>query len=527
MTGTTDQVITMPGMNPFMGLTNEPMQTGDWAKGAAGTGECSFTDAAMYYPLDIVVGCLAESWELGPDPTTTMIWHIRKGVRFHDKPPASGREMTAYDVAFSLKRNWETRTSFIYSMKPYEEYVASITATDKWTVEIKMKKPGTVSWAFYLTTDYSYTYPPEVIEKYGNMSDWRNCSGTGPFVFGDYVSGSSARFVKNPNYWGTDPLHPENRLPYLDTVQFILMSDASTRIAAVRTHKVDVVRGLSWEDAKGLMTTNPELMEMSYVAGTVTPIWLRVDTKPFDDIRVRQALEMGVDKIMIKDLYYGGNADLMVWPLAPIPEYKGLYWELKDLPQSVRELYEYQPDKAKQLLKEAGYPNGFSIEVVCLTGNVDLLSVVKDNWAKIGVDLRISSKEYAVHQSMGINHTYAQTIMIYTNQPNSPLKYTSLNPQGQMNYAVVNDPKVNELIERTEKLWPDERTALKEYSKMVPYVLEQSFCVQLPTTRGFVVWQPWVKTYYGENSIGSCHPNNFVKYIWIDQELQKKIMESR
>ena len=118
-------------------LTNEELVTGNWAKGLTGTGEASFLYSKFPAP-EHLVGSLAESWEQ-PEPGT-LIFHIRKGVRFHNKPPANGREMTAEDVAFCLNRLWHTATAYQSFTYPWVE---SITATDKWTVVLKCKPEKT------------------------------------------------------------------------------------------------------------------------------------------------------------------------------------------------------------------------------------------------------------------------------------------------------------------------------------------------------------------------------------------------
>jgi len=109
----------------------------------------------------------------------------------------------------------------------------------------------------------------EVVDKYGNMADWHNACGTGPFMLTDYVSGASATFVKNPNYWGTDPLHPENKLPYLDGVKVLFIQDNQTRLTAMRIGKIDFLGGFAedgvqLDDALNLMKTNPNLVYKSY-----------------------------------------------------------------------------------------------------------------------------------------------------------------------------------------------------------------------------------------------------------------------
>ena len=93
------------------------------------------------------------------------------------------------------------------------------------------------------------------MDKYGDMTNWKNSEGTGPFILKDYVAGSQVIMVRNPNYWMTDPIGSGkgNQLPYLDSVRCLILPDASTRQAAMRTSKIDVLSGQLWEDAGNLI----------------------------------------------------------------------------------------------------------------------------------------------------------------------------------------------------------------------------------------------------------------------------------
>ena len=121
-------------------FTNEELLSGDWAKGPAGTGEASWL-YTLYPGAAVQAGCLAESWEVIDDKT--FVFNIRKGIRWHDKPPTNGRELTADDVVFSLIRKWTTETSYHYAAYPWKDNFEEldggpwIEATDKYTVVIK------------------------------------------------------------------------------------------------------------------------------------------------------------------------------------------------------------------------------------------------------------------------------------------------------------------------------------------------------------------------------------------------------
>ncbi|MEK7353222.1 MAG: ABC transporter substrate-binding protein, partial [Chloroflexota bacterium] len=382
-----------------MSLIQQELFQGDWAKGPAGGYGTSETDwgAAANDLFDLKTGYLANGWKWTVDEAKgqgTIIFQIRPGVRWALNPKSeasrlvAGREVTADDVVFSLKRGATWELAFIYGF--YREFRAvDITKTGPREVTIKVPLDNLVT-AVSRFSNAIYIVPPEVVTKYGDMNNWRNAQGTGPFMLADYVPASQIVFARNPNYWDRDPVGPGkgNQLPYLDGVRILILPDASTRLAALRTGKVDQMTGVSMEDSVQLRKNAQALLERIYVStdGRGTPLAMRLDKPelPFKDIRVRRAMMMAIDFQGIRNSLYGGVGQIVTFPYSSVKEYERLYVGLDDpdFPESARELYSYNPEKAKQLLKEAGYPNGFKTSMVLTSTEVDYYSIIKDMWAK-------------------------------------------------------------------------------------------------------------------------------------------------
>ena len=501
-------------------LIYDELLIGDWTKGPAGTGEASWRLQGAFYPDTLEVGCLAESWET-PD-TTTIVYHIRKGVHFQDKAPVNGREMNANDVVAEIQRNFNTPTSTL--AQGYGTMFKSVTAQDKWTVVVKCAE-GTLGSIFMATAEYVKIVPTEVIAQYKDLQDWKVAVGTGPFRLTDYVPASSVTLVRNPNYWGTDPLHPENVLPYLDGVMFLIMPDLSTQQAALRTGKIDQLEGIAWDAAANLKQTTPGLNSAEYLqapAGGI--IWMRVDTKPFDDIRVRRAMSLAIDQPAILKSYYGGDGVLLSTPVAPYPEYMGMFTPLEQQSKEVQELYEYHPDKAQQLLTQAGYSTGFTTQILLTQANVSMASVLVDYWAKVGITVTLNVKDTA--SITAILRAFNQPALYYggMSTANPPIFWHWREPTMNSNYSRINDARClaawNVINTNYIVNTPAYTQAWKDIG---PYILSQAWDVELPTPYLHVMWQPWVGGYHGESTVGYAQSFNFIRWIWIDKNLKKEM----
>ncbi|MBI4188373.1 MAG: ABC transporter substrate-binding protein, partial [Chloroflexi bacterium] len=429
----------------FHNQTNDRLIAYDWTKGPTGTGETTFN-----ITLDVLTyqtGFLAESWETPDD--ATIILHLRKGVHFALDPNneasrlVNGRELTADDVVFAWTRNFsDIPKNYWRARQLPAEWPVSVTAPDKYTVIVK-SNPGYIGTVISQVVTWHMIYPPEPVKKYGDLRDAKNMVGSGPFILKDVVPASSATFVRNTNYWQKDPFFPENQLPYVDTLKYLVITDPSTLISAVRTGKVDNLfqkRMVSPDDRKSLLKTNPQMQFKNYLFNPmILKLVMNNPQLPWSDIRVRRALNMAIDREAIARDYYGGEANIMGAPISPT-EFPQMFTPLKEQPASVQEMYTYNPDKAKKLLAEAGYPNGFKMKVETSTKfDVDLLQLVKFYFTKVGVDLQIAIKEDAVFTSMQAGRTVMEAGWD-SFDADGPYAYHYWTPSDPQAYGQILDP---------------------------------------------------------------------------------------
>jgi ABC-type transport system substrate-binding protein len=263
----------------------ERLHADDWTVDPA-----VFNYTIIWRPSDYVKGQLAASWEF-TDPTTYVL-HIRKGVMWQNIAPANGREFTSDDVLFHYDRMYGlgggfTKGSPFYSATQYADLV-SLTAPDRYTVIFKWKTPNpeVITETLQAASGEQLIECPDAVKQWGDMNTWQHSIGTGPFIFKDFVPGSSATLVKNPNYWGYDERYPQNKLPYIDTLKVLIIPNTATTMAAMRTGKIDVMDGIALQSAQDMQRTNPEILQFSTQGNTCATIDPRVDVKPFNDINV-------------------------------------------------------------------------------------------------------------------------------------------------------------------------------------------------------------------------------------------------
>jgi peptide/nickel transport system substrate-binding protein len=531
---TFDPVTTGQLIGPIGWLTNEQWIQPDWTQGLAGSGKTDWLNAGS--AMDDFAGYLAESVTY-PEPGV-MVFQVRQGVHYSldSRREASkmigGREMTAQDWVDNMNMFLHHDMAFIKAGYPTTVPLIHVTKTGPWEVTFEMK--GAISdelrmWHWLAHGGgYHFVFPPELWTKYGNLREWKNNVGTGAFMIDDFVPGTQLTLIKNQNFWHKNPIGPGkgDQLPYVDELKMLILPDLSTRLSALRTGKIDAMSEVTADDAKSLMLTSKDLLNKKYIGGVVMAIAMRQDKQdlPYKDIKVRQALMMATDFKGIADVLYGGDAEILVYPISR--SFKRAYMPMADLPADVQELYSYNPEKAKQLLTEAGYPNGFKAQIIVSSdqAQVDALTVYKNMWEKINVNLDIVVKEPGVYSMLYWGHQNQD--MLFAMEWNLfpvYLYFGSMWGAQSANQSFVNDPPgseptIQKYYEQVTALsFTDPAGADKVIHDMMPYVLRNAWYIERPQPFTYSFWWPWLKNYNGEYSAG------FWQYAWIDQSLKQSL----
>jgi peptide/nickel transport system substrate-binding protein len=346
-----------------------------WKRG--GPGDRYFTSACLEQLIDCSFGdyvpWLAESWEIAPDGKS-IAFKIRQGVKFHDGTDLNAE---AVKVNFDLVRTSDETTIF--------KSVTSIDVLDEYTVRMNLTQ---FEWALmsYLATNagcricsakaLTENTPEELLFK---------PVGTGPFKFVSYQKDTLIKYERFEDYW-------QKGKPYLDAVDYKIFADATTATMAMKAGEVDLL-SVSAEDMLDLKKAGFNIAECSGKIAMLLPDGANADS-PFADIRVRQALSHAIDRQTLADsLGYGYYT----------PTYQ-LFDEGSALaynPDIVGQPYD--PAKAKQLLTEAGYPNGFKTSIIIGSATTDLQLAIQDMLAEVGIQAEIQEVTGAKFSELNIS----------------------------------------------------------------------------------------------------------------------------
>ncbi len=524
------------GKNAGHLLSHQYLWDGDWAKGPAGgygTAEVPWAESTNVPDLNAMI--LAESIEfiLRPDDQEVdTVITVRQGVHFafNDNEAGrlvGGREVTADDVLFSMNEFQSNPDSQNLQLFPGMRDRLG-TKTGPWEITFTFPYKEHLDATMRLL-GLTVIYPPEVYEKYGaDFSDAENDVGTGPYMITDYVAGSIITLKKNPNYWMKDPVGPGkgNQLPYIDNVRFLVIVDESTRQAAMRTGKLDQLTGFTPEAAGDMAMRTPELMAAETGTWSIWPMYMNTTQAPFDNVKVRRAMMMATDFNDINDSLYGGAGQILSWPTWKTPAYEGIYLGLDDpeMPDSVKELYSYNPDKAKELLKEAGYPDGFQATLLLTQPNADYYSIIENMWAKVGIDITLNVVDMGALVPMAFGRDYELLALFYAPNSTWPEQANYTNVFNWVNGSILDDPIVNAGADEARvAAMTDFKGAMSITKELMKHLLDQAYAIPTPRYPQTNMWWPWLKNYTGETAVGYFPGSSWVQFIWIDEELKESM----
>jgi peptide/nickel transport system substrate-binding protein len=440
----------------------------------------------------IVEPDLAERWET-PDETT-YIFYLRKGVKWHDKPPVNGRELVAEDVKFTFDRFLTEKGN---ADRYILELVDRVEVVDRYTVKFLLKEPYVWLVDVLANPRSMWIMAPEVMEKYGDFKKVETAIGTGPFLLERYEPNVKTIFKRNPDYF-------RDGQPYVDGVEWLVLDDPSTGLAMYRTGQIDCGPGGNWtvrqEDLDSLKQSHPHLRYVDWQSLVTQAIYLRTDQPPFTDVRVRRAISQAIDRqAIIEGVYLRGE---------PTPAIgRGLAeWSLPvDQLGEGAKYYRYDPKEARRLLAEAGFPKGFKTQINSTGGYgpdlLDAVQLAQQNLKEVGIETELKLQEYGAYMAttfVGKYEGMAMGPISIAWEPDSVL-YGLYAPGQPRNSGRVNDPKMTAMLQEQR------RTKDLEARKQIifdiqRYAAEQQYYVYTTSSMQTGSWQPYVKNFSPNHS---------------------------
>ena len=489
-----------------------------------------------YYDESYVTGDLASSWEFTSPGVLTI--HVRHGVYWQNLPPVNGRQLSSSDVLFHMNRmagigSGYTAPNSYFVSDAWVASIKTVTAPDNWTVVITF---STLNPEFILENMEALGCDctienPEAVQAYTNASNtqltnWHNAVGTGPFILTDYVDSSSATFIRNPNYWASDERHPQNRLPYVDSLKILLIPNLATAEAAMRAGKIDLMDTIPTADAVNMKKTNPTMNEIAVPLGNGLCIDPRDDLAPFTNLQVREALQAAINLPQIASQYFGGGCDPSPLPLTsnfmPGWGYPYSTWTAAQQAQ-----YAYNTTNAKALLAAAGFPNGFNTDIIedSSAPYQDLIQILQSEFAAVNINMSITLMAHAQFSSFVVTGHH-ETGLCYRTSGSLGLGYYPIRQLmkfltgGSSNDMMVSDPKIDGWYTSAMNATSVDQIKQIVHDENV-YIVNQNYLISLVQPYAFFLSQPWLKGFNGQygSTCGTVGPLLGFEYearFWID-----------
>jgi peptide/nickel transport system substrate-binding protein len=448
---------------------------------------------------------LAESWSQPNE--RTYVFRLRKGVRWHPKPPVNGRELTADDVKYTYDRFLQIKGNPSRSMLGQVE---KIDVVDRYTVRFTLAEP--FGWFLdYLANTVMWIVPREAVEQYGDLRRAEACIGTGPWMLERYEPNTRLTFVRHKDYFMPG-------LPYADGVEVTVDEDPSSRLASWLAGRYDFapeygqcVRRVDLEVAR---QRKPGLRTQDFIVlfGDVTS--MKLDREPFRDVRVRRALGMAADWKLILETNAWSQGHGVPNPTIPAALRE---WSIPidQLTPTGRQLYERNVTEAKRLLAEAGHATGLKTSVEATLAwspdYVDALQVTMRGWKDAGIDAELKGKEFGAYMATTVFGKFDR--LAHGLRGGSPVADTYLQvghvPGELLNASGVDDPKLTEMI-RLQRRTLDTARRREIVFDIQRYLAEQVYYAYGPSVSTVAAWDPRVQNFapnighdYGGRLVGA------------------------
>lgn len=372
-----------------------------------------------------IVPVLAEKWEI-LDPTTYK-FTLKKGVKFHN-----GDELTAEDVVFSFKRINDPKSFYGKSKGKYID-PEGYEILDKYTLIIKTVSPS-AGWLGGMRHPYANILSKRAVEEAGEEY-FRNPVGTGPFKFKNWVKGEKIELERFDDYHG--------KKANFKNLTFLVLPDDSSRVIALETGKVDFIYGVPPNDIERL-NGMPRTKVVEVPGLILMHMFANTQKKPMSDPRVRKAIELAINKDAYGQVVYQGRYIPSVGPILPVSNF---------FPEGAQP-YPYDPAKARELLKEAGYPDGFTAKL--WIGNfpdrVSGATVIQSMLAEVGIKVEVTVYEAGVFDGLGTSKDYdlaIRTAGMQTSRDAGDYFHILFHSAsiGGYNWSQMSDPQLDKMLD--------------------------------------------------------------------------------
>lgn len=417
-----------------------------------------YNGLVQYDPLDpnAIIGDLAESWEVSEDGLT-ITFHLRQGVKFHDGAP-----MTSADVKYTFDVTRDPPEGLVSVRKSALSAVSAIDAPDDHTVVFTLSRPSPGLIAS-LCPNWFSVLPKHVLEQ-GQMKDV--VVGTGPFKLQNYSRGNSIELVRNPDYFDAER-------PYADAINIYIIPDQASVMAYFRSGQLSVFEGmeatLAHEAERDLAT---EATVQSAPSLNAIALHFNLAVEPWDDVRVRKAAALAVDRTAAVAVLFKGDA--VLGGMSP----PSGTWALPDetlhaIPGFAPEQAAGAIDEAKALLAEAGFPDGFETRLVVRRD--DRFGpwgvFLQDQLAKVGIKVNLDPQEAATYsetQKAKAYDLHGGNLSIAVDDPDAIFGNQVVSGAGG-NYSQISDPAIDALfLAQSQELDPAKRKAMaNELEEMI------------------------------------------------------------
>lgn len=397
---------------------------------------------------------LAESWEIVDD--TTYIFHLRQGVKFHN-----GEELKASDVAFSFSKIAESpHASSIRATIDFE----NSKVVDDYTFEMKLTEPfGPIlnhlaHPVMAIVNEKAYTEAGDQVSQ--------NPVGTGPYKFVSWASGDRIDLTANENYWG--------EAPKIKNVVWRVIPEIATRSIEVEAGSVDIAIDIQASELDRL-EANPEVGVFKHEASSINFMCFNTQKAPFDNVKVRQAINMAINKDAIYQVVYQGTGTIARAPMSSV------VWAFNDQLEPAP----YDVEAAKALLAEAGYPDGFKMTITCDQNQVrlDTAEMIQAQLAEIGIQVEVATMERGAFIEKVIDGSLEMFGLGWSSDTGDPdyALYASFHSSmmgAGGNMSFYSNPKVDELLQ-TGRTSTDPEVRKAAYLEAQEIVWEEVPCVFL------------------------------------------------